>query len=142
MNIRLSVIFISIVFMIALSGCATVIKDFTSGDVSMETNSVLITDDGVRLVELDGEKRVSSMGNLMQERMDVFPIQPGPHRVGVIFANSKFDSFDTAYVNGNFEKGKYYAIKAIFDYKTRIITFEINEETDPKVIEKVNKLLK
>jgi hypothetical protein len=123
--IRLFIIFISIVFMIQFSGCTTVNKDFINGNISEEMNSILITKGGVRLVELDGKKRETSMGNLMQERMEIFPIQPGYHSVGLIFSNSRFDSVGIAYISYNFEKGKYYFIEATFDYQRRTINYEI-----------------
>jgi hypothetical protein len=140
--IQLVMIFILIVLIIQFSGCTTVNKDFIGDNISEETNSILITKGGVRLVELDGKKRETSMGNLMQEKMEIFPIQPGYHRVGLIFSNSRFDSVGATYINNNFENGKYYSIIAIFDYKMRTIEYEVNEETDRGIIEKVNALLK
>jgi hypothetical protein len=128
--------------MTQFSGCTTVNKDFIGDNISEETNSVLITKGGVRLVELDGKKRETSMGNLMQERMEIFPLRPGSHRVGLIYSNSRFDSIGIAYMNNNFESGKYYSIEAIFDYEMRTIEYEINEETNREIIEKVNALLK
>jgi hypothetical protein len=142
--IRLSIIFISIVFMIQFSGCTTVNKDFINvgGNISEGTNSIVITKGGVRLVELGGKKRETSMGNLMQERMEIFPIQPGYHSVGLIFSNSRFDSVDIAYINYDFEQGKYYSIEAVVDYRLRTMKYEIKEETDGMIIEEVNKQLK
>jgi hypothetical protein len=139
---RWIVIFISVVFMVQLCGCTAVNKDFFSGDISKETHSVLITKGGVRLVELDGKERETSMGNLMQEKMEIFPIEPGRHRLGLIFANQSYDSKGTAYLNHVFESGKYYSIKGIFGYKRLTINYEITEETDTETINEANTLLK